>query len=259
MNRRRLAAALAWTLAAAVPARGAREIEQPRGSSPASRASGALEAASRAGATLRVALAAADLVIVGSDRQTVRVSPDPAEAAADAAAALATIALTTADDGDLRLAHVDGQAPERRLRLRVDAPATLAVDVAITNGAVRVETMRGHTVVRVVRGSIESRALAGRARLEVETGEIVADAVRLANGHSLKCRTFNGDVRIRLTARPDAARILALTLNGAIRSSLPLTTRAAFGPRFGETTLGAGTHVLSIDVVRGDIGIDVGR
>jgi hypothetical protein len=115
--------------------------------------------------------------------------------------------------------------------------------------------MTGSVSVRVVRGSIASRSLRGRARLEIDTGSISAEAVRLSDGHSLKCRTFNGDVQVALETMPVDARILALTLNGAVRSGLPLTTRAAFGPRFSETTMGAGSHVLSIDVVRGDVTI----
>jgi hypothetical protein len=83
--------------------------------------------------------------------------------------------------------------------------------------------------------------------------------VRLAEGHSLKCRTFNGNVRVGLVQVPTNARILALTLNGAVASPLSLTTRAAFGPRFAEATFGQGQHVLSIDVVRGNITIGVGR
>ena len=58
---------------------------------------------------------------------------------------------------------------------------------------------------------------------------------------------------------PENARILAVTLNGQIRSDIPLTMKDQFGPRFGETTLGNGEPVMSLDVVKGDIAISVAR
>jgi hypothetical protein len=205
-----------------------------------------------AGASLEIALGAADVVVVGAAGDRVRVSPiDPGDAASARA-----VSMTGDARVGVRLTGAPAAAASPRPKIRVEAPASLPLVVTLDNGEVRAEDMIGGASVRVVRGSIRAHALRGRVRLEIDTGPIVADAVRLSDGHSLKCRTFNGDVSIALEAPPADARILALTLNGAIRSSLPLATRAAFGPRFGEATLGAGAHVLSIDVVRGDIAIE---
>ena len=60
---------------------------------------------------------------------------------------------------------------------------------------------------------------------------------------------------ILAAARPTDARILALALNGQITSSIPLTMRDTWGPRWGETTLGKGEPVISLDVVTGSIAI----
>lgn len=164
------------------------------------------------------------------------------------------ITIAPSASGPVRVVPIaGGDASSARPRLRVEAPATTPLTVSVEQGDVRVESFEGDLAVKVVRGSIRAAGLRGRVRLEVDTGPIVASGVRLTDGHSLKCRTFNGDVTITLAAPPTDARILALTLNGAVESSVPLTTRAAFGPRFGEATIGAGTHVLNIDVVRGNI------
>jgi hypothetical protein len=200
-------------------------------------------------ARLEIALKDADVHIVGWADDRVRVSPLEAGDTESARA----VTVTTDAEGVTRIVAVP--STPTRPRVRIEAPASRALSLTLDTGLARVEAMTGRVTVRVVRGAIETRALAGRARLELDTGPIRADAVRLAEGHSLKCRTFNGDVSVTLAAAPTDARILALTLNGAVRSSLPLTTRAAFGPRFGEATIGAGEHVLSIDVVRGDIAI----
>ena len=71
----------------------------------------------------------------------------------------------------------------------------------------------------------------------------------------LRLRAFNGDVRLTLAERPADARILALALNGDIRSDIPLTMKDTWGPRWGEATLGKGEPVISLDVVTGTIEI----
>jgi hypothetical protein len=208
-----------------------------------------------AGASLEIVLGAADVVVVGVAGDRVRVTPIEPDEAASARA----VSVTGDARVGVRIAGAPTAPASTRPRIRVEAPASWPLVLTLDNGEARVEEMIGGASVRVVRGAIRTRALRGRVRLEIDSGPIVAEGVRLSDGHSLKCRIFNGDVSIALAARPADARILALTLNGAIRSSLPLTTRAAFGPRFGEATLGAGAHVLSIDVVRGDIRVDLPR
>ena len=71
----------------------------------------------------------------------------------------------------------------------------------------------------------------------------------------MRLRSFNGDVRLSLAARPANARILALALNGHVTSDIPLTRRETWGPRWAEATLGKGEPVISLDVVTGLIEI----
>ncbi len=59
----------------------------------------------------------------------------------------------------------------------------------------------------------------------------------------------------RLAEHPANARILALALNGNITSTIPLTMKDTWGPRWGEATFGAGEPVISLDVVTGSIEI----
>ena len=46
---------------------------------------------------------------------------------------------------------------------------------------------------------------------------------------------------------------MALALNGTIQSTIPLTVKDAWGPRWSEATLGRGEPVISLDVVNGTI------
>ena len=60
---------------------------------------------------------------------------------------------------------------------------------------------------------------------------------------------------LSLAERPPDARIMALALNGTIKSDIPLTLRETWGPRWGETTIGKGEPVISLDVVTGTVEI----
>ena len=82
-------------------------------------------------------------------------------------------------------------------------------------------------------------------RLETGIGSIVLTNARLSPIGLLRLRAFNGDVRVTLAERPADARILALALNGHIRSDIPLTMKDTWGPRWGEATLGKGEPVMS--------------
>ena len=105
------------------------------------------------------------------------------------------------------------------------------------------------------RGPIEGRDLSGTLRLESGIGSVVLTGTRLSTDGLLRLRAFNGDVRLTLAERPADARILALVLNGRITSDIPLTMKDTWGPRWGETTLGKGEPVISLDVVTGTIEI----
>ena len=97
--------------------------------------------------------------------------------------------------------------------------------------------------------------MSGTVRLEAGIGSVTLTGARLSANGLLRLRAFNGDVRLSLAERPTDARILALALNGPITSDIPLTKRDTWGPRWGETTLGKGEPVISIDVVTGTIEI----
>ena len=95
-------------------------------------------------------------------------------------------------------------------------------------------------------------------RLEAGIGSLDLRQAELTPGGMMRLRVFNGPLRVRFARPPSSGRILAVTLNGTITSDVPLTMKDRFGPRFGETTIGSGDPVMSVDVVKGDITIKVG-
>jgi hypothetical protein len=157
----------------------------------------------------------------------------------------------------LRTVQADGGTdPALKTHLTLRVPRTAVInDVRILEGQLMLDGLAGAITGDIRRGSIEAANLDGIVRLETGIGHIRASRVRLSPGGLLRLRAFNGDVRLALAARPVDARILALALNGTIASDIPLTMKDTWGPRWGETTLGKGEPVISLDVVTGRIEI----
>jgi hypothetical protein len=144
--------------------------------------------------------------------------------------------------------------PALRVDVVVRVPRAAAIDrVQVLEGRIVVNGFAGSLSADIRRGPIEGKDLSGTLRLEAGIGSVILTGVRLTVDGVLRLRAFNGDVRLALAARPADARIMALALNGQIKSDIPLTMRDSWGPRWGETTLGKGEPVISLDVVTGTI------
>lgn len=153
-----------------------------------------------------------------------------------------------------------GVDPSLRSAITVRTPAEVAVDaLALFEGRVTVRGLTRLVRASLKRGPLDASGLAGTVRLETSIGDLTLRDARVTPGGLLRLRAFNGTVRLHLAAAPADARILAMTFNGTIRSDIALTLKTAFGPRFGEATIGRGEPLISIDVVTGDIAIEVGK
>ncbi len=209
------------------------------------------------GRSLTLEITVGDVRIVGEPRQDafieiVRSVPGPE--------ALARIPVTIEETAtEVRVTAIQ-QAGETDPALRTDVTlrvphAASLTSIRLLEGRLRLSALRGFVTADVRRGSIEAVDVEGTLRLETGIGDIVADRTTLSTGGLLRLRAFNGDVRLTLAGRPRDARVMALALNGTIRSDIPLTMKDTWGPRWGETTLGTGEPVISIDVITGAIHI----
>ncbi len=131
--------------------------------------------------------------------------------------------------------------------------------IAVLEGGLEVRAYHGRLEAEVQRGSIDAADVSGTLRLATTIGAVEVTRARLVPGGLLRLRTFNGDVRLGFASPPRDARVMALALNGTIRSTLPLAMKDGWGPRWGEATFGTGADVVSIDVVSGTIRIDSPR
>ena len=204
-------------------------------------------------------------VTVGSVRIDGTARPDAAidvVRSAPTAAGLARMLLAideTESEVRVRALQEDGGTdPSLRTDITLRVPATAVFkSVRILEGRLTLNGLRGDINADVRRGPIDATDVQGVVRLETGIGDLSADRMTLSPTGLLRLRTFNGNVRLTLTNRPTDARVLALALNGTIRSEIPLQKKETWGPRWGEVTLGRGEPVISIDVVTGHIEIKV--
>jgi hypothetical protein len=243
------ACSLGLLLATIAPARGASPVTD--------RTSRVLPMA--ADAPIRIDATVADVVITGSARNDLRVDVERRVPARDDLARL-PVTIDSGPDG-IHVAVVqerDARNPDVKATITIAAPADADLrSVRVFEGSVKLTNLTRACDVELRRGAIDADRLAGRIRLESGLGGIDVRDSELSTDGMMRLRVFNGPLRVRFARPPENARILAVTLNGAIASEIPLTIKDQFGPRFGESTLGTGSPLLSADVVKGDITLSV--
>lgn len=214
-----------------------------------------------AGHSLTIDITVGEVRIEGSDRadalvEIVRQAPAEAD--------LARIPIVIDDSMPaigVRVTQTDGTTEAvLRTGITVKLPRNARVEsVRVMEGKIVIAGFAGTIGADIRRGSIEATDIAGTVRLETGIGHVVLRNATLTPGGLLRLRAFNGDVRLSLRERPINARVLALALNGTISSAIPLTMKDQWGPRWGETTLGTGEPVISIDVITGHIEIEIAK
>jgi hypothetical protein len=211
------------------------------------------------GKTIRVDATIADLTIVGSNRsdvlvEVVRRAPTTADLARY------PVVIDERTDG-LHITSLQADAgKDANLKTEITIAAPSAAEfqaVRVFEGRIKLANLKTGVDVDLRRGPIEATGLAGRIRLESGIGSVDVRDSALTAGGMMRLRVFNGPLRVRFARPPASARILAVTFNGTLTSDIPLTKKDRFGPRFGETTIGDGDPVMSLDVVKGDIAISV--
>lgn len=147
--------------------------------------------------------------------------------------------------------------PALRARVVVAVPIDTAVLVEVGEGGCEVDGVRAPVQVKVERGGVHLSGVAGIVRAETRTGDIRVERAALPPEGLLRLRTLSGDVSVQLSSRPSDARVLLLALSGRVESTLPLEARGGPGRRIREAVLGTGKALLSVDVVRGDIKLEM--
>lgn len=210
-----------------------------------------------AGRTLAIDITVGSVRLEGWDRRDAEIEIERRAPSIEDLARLPIAIDESSSRVQVRAVQADGATdPALRADLIVRVPRDAVIErVQVVEGRLTLNAFRGTLTADVRRGPIEGTDLSGSLRLETGIGSITLSSARLSPTGVLRLRAFNGDVRLALAERPADARILALALNGHIRSDIPLATKDTWGPRWGQATLGKGEPVISIDVVTGTIEI----
>ena len=149
------------------------------------------------------------------------------------------------------------QAP---VKVVVRAPRATPIHfVHVGVGDVSLAGWRGTVQVKVEDGAIVADDVSGIVRLETGSGDITLRRATLSPDGLLRCRTLTGNITVGLSEVPADGRILLMTMTGTVRSDLPVADKEGFGGRLKEGTMGNGQPLLSLDTVRGDVTVTVGR
>lgn len=210
-----------------------------------------------AGKPLSIEVTVGHVRIVGWDRATVEIAVERRASSAEQLLRLPLVIDDRPERVHVMATQTDNATdPASRADVTVRVPRSALLDrVTVFEGRITVEQFAGTLTAAIQRGPIDGKDLSGTLRLETSIGDLTLTNTRLSPDGLLRLRTFNGDISLSLAQRPANARIMALALNGHVKSDIPLTHRNTWGPRWGEATLGRGEPVISIDVVTGMVEI----
>lgn len=152
-------------------------------------------------------------------------------------------------------APVGGRMPRTRVDylLRVPADTDLKL-IETARGRIEIAGISGRAILRVETGALRIAEFSGTLDAMATSGEIDAVLARIEPDAAVKLETFNGDIRLRLP-RGAAPHLEVRTLNGAVKSELPLNVEDPFGPRVAHEPGGQGSPFISLVSITGDIHI----
>ena len=135
-------------------------------------------------------------------------------------------------------------------------PQGAALRLERSSGPVTVDGVRGALTVRHEDGPVTLRGTGGAVDVEIQNGDLEVQAASLPADGTVRLRTANGDVTLRLP--PDAsAQIGAQTSVGALRTQGLALTEERFSPQGAggryEARLGAGATTVELRTENGSV------
>jgi hypothetical protein len=140
--------------------------------------------------------------------------------------------------------------------LRIQLPEAAAARLSTTNGAIRVEGIRGGVDARTTNGTVTLAEVGGTVNARATNGN-VSVAFSSAPGASrpdrIELRTTNGTVDLALPADA-SARVTARTTNGSVTSDFPLDFEGQRRNR-ASGTIGDGSVAVTLQTTNGSVRI----
>jgi DUF4097 and DUF4098 domain-containing protein YvlB len=140
---------------------------------------------------------------------------------------------------------------------RLDVPRATDLRLQADNGGISIRDVVGTTEFDTVNGGLHLERLAGQVRGRTVNGGVHLELTGTEwEGQGLDVRTTNGGVHLTIPNGYNA-RLETGTVNGGVRSDLPVTSRRnryVPGGRI-ETDLGSGGRVIHVETTNGGLNI----
>lgn len=146
-----------------------------------------------------------------------------------------------------------GDNVSREVTYELMVPRTMSVEVANTNGTIRVSDVVGSHELETTNGKIEVSRCGGSLDASTTNGSIHAELVKVAKGAPLRFTTTNGAIEVKVPSDL-AANVDAENTNGSIHSDLPVATTHFERNSLHGTINGGGTS-LRLRTTNGGIAI----
>ncbi len=198
------------------------------------------------------------ITVVGSNRRDIRLVARiqaTARREADAQEMIEEIEIETGTE-----IRATGPRPARdegwSVGFVLEVPRSIDLDLASTNGGIRVEGVEGDLDLTTTNGGLSLSAVAGAIR-----GRTTNGAVRVSlegnewRGSGLDLQTTNGAVRLEVPERYNA-RLETGTVNGGMNFDFPVTVQGRISRRL-STDLGSGGAPIRVMTTNG--GVTVSR
>lgn len=138
------------------------------------------------------------------------------------------------------------------VRYKLHVPAALAqLKVDTMNANVTATGVRGDMKIDTMNGRIEARGLNGDINLDTMNGRIFASFDTIRSGQKISLDTMNGSCTVELP-RDTGAQVRASTMNGRVKSDLPITIEKSTR-RSLRGTLGQGGASIVLDSMNGSL------
>lgn len=138
------------------------------------------------------------------------------------------------------------------VRYYVRVPDGLAVQFETTNGAVRLENLKGQIVASTTNGGVRGRGLSGSVKATSTNGGVTIEMSSVTG--DVELGTTNGGIRLELPADVKAA-LDARCVNGGISVSDELPFQGEQTRRRVSGTLNGGGPRISVETVNGGVRI----
>lgn len=147
-----------------------------------------------------------------------------------------------------------GGAADLQVDFYVKIPKDKAVQAETVNGTVNIEGMERPLVMKTVNGSLSAKGCRASVKAETTNGSIYLEFSKLLPPDKVSLGTVNGGITLVLP-KTTAADIRVSTVNGKIKTDLPVEVADGWGEGRLRGRINGGGALIEAETVNGNIAV----